>query len=227
MPWARPLIRLWNTTMLSLAKNNTPEKLIEDWMPKFVNFTLDQASHFTKYVNKCLTDEQTKTPRIQIAYSKKTLKVSTIHRMQSRPNFTKYFFQVSGHYQNFTTWMFNMTKKPKMIMPNTSSITMKLADVFFNGTSKVFEVAESFVNLSLVNEAINNLTNQYVKSSPMVMEVHNWVLNKTMEMIFNKSNIPYYSAWNTMNKVYEMEAKKLAILFTPKSKSKQQTRCKS
>ncbi|XP_031551894.1 apolipophorins-like [Actinia tenebrosa] len=228
MPWARPLIRLWNTTMFSLAKNNTPERLIESWMPKIVNFTLNKASHFAKYVNECLTDEQTQTPRIQMAYSKKVLKVSTIHKMESRPNFTKYFLKVSRHYLSFSTWIFNMIKEPKRVMANSSNITMQWANVLFNGTSKVFDEAESVVNCSLVINKTNNLTNQYVKTSPMMMEVHTWVRNKTLEKMFNKTNIPYstllhstlpYFMWNTIDKMRKMEAQDLAILFTPKNET--------
>jgi hypothetical protein len=161
------------------------------------------------------------------------------HRMGSRPEFVKSFYDVSNYYQNITVSIFNMTKKPRKFLKTAAylsstslNVTTKWIKYLSNSTSRVFDTAESIVNGSLVNQTINNLTVQSVRSCSQLMKFDvvnftsnytDWMLNQTLENIFNTSKIPFYSTWKTLNKVYQMEARELAMLFTPKSKSKVQT----
>lgn len=108
MPWTRPVLKKWNSTMfqvINVMRNHSWQNYTRYYFPRLVNYTVIPIQNHIYVMTWFLTNFPSNT-----SVTEHTMKSSFGCSMAMRINFTQWFHNSTYYYMNLTAKTLNFTR---------------------------------------------------------------------------------------------------------------------
>lgn len=236
MPWTRPVLKKWNSTMLevvSVMRNHSWQNYTRFYFPRVVRYVAEPIETNVYAMTWFLSNYPSNT-----TVTEKMMNSSFAYPRELQMNFTELFHQFTNSYTNLTASTLNATRNiTELFLNSTYNLTMTAVNITANWTRAVYNLTytvvnttASFVNGSLVNETIchNAHLPKYFYFSVMnfTMNITDHTFNYTMCMLnqtireyLNRTLSPVLTTWRTLKALSELKPEDVVEMLQPQSKS--------
>lgn len=234
MPWTRPVLKKWNSTMLeviTVMRNHSWQSYTRYYFPRVVRYTaepIESDIYVTAWFLRHFPSNTT--------LNQKQMNSSFTYPM--RINYTQFLHLWAEGYINMTACSLNATRNATEFILNGTynftvlavNITTNWTQTFYNFTFTLVNSTASFVNGSLVNETIFhnahlpkyfyfNLMNFTMNITDHAFNYSMCMLDQTLREYVNKTLSPVITTWRTLKALNELKPEDIVEMLQPKSKS--------
>lgn len=236
MPWTRPVLKKWNSTMLqviSVMRNHSWQNYTRFYFPRVVRYIAEPIETNIFVMTWFYSNYPSNT-----TVTEKMMNSSFACALELRMNFTEVFHLLSMSYINLTASSLNVTRNvTELFLNSTYNLTMSGVNITVNWTQTIYNftfvlvnTTASFVNGSLVNETICHYAHLpkdvYFSVMNFTMNITDHTFNYTMCMLnhtireyFNRTLSPVLTTWRTMKMLSELKPEDIVEMLQPESKS--------
>lgn len=236
MPWTRPALKKWNSTMfqvISVMRNNSWQNYTRYYFPRLVRTVAEPIENTVYFMTWYLS-----TYQCNVTVTEQMMNSSFDYAPALRMNTTECFYQVTHGYMNMTGSTLNVTRNvTELFLNSTYNLTMTAVNIATNLTRAIYNLTfvivnttASFVNGSLVNETIHhnahfpkyvyfNMMNFTMNFTDHALNYTMCMLNQTVHEYLNRTLSPVFTTWKTLKALSELKPEDIVEMLQPESKS--------
>lgn len=236
MPWTRPVLKKWNSTMLeviTLMRNHSWQNYTRHYFPRVVRYIAEPIEMNIYVMTWFLANFPSNT-----TVSQQLMNSTLTYPMYLRLNYTQCFHEWAESYVNMTACTLNATRNAtEFFLNSTYNLTMTTVNITTNWTRAIYNLTftvvnttASFVHGSLVNETIHhqahlpkyfyfNLMNFTMNITDHAFNYTMCMLNQTIREYVNRTLSPVLTTWRTLKVLSELRPEDIVEMLQPESKS--------